>query len=114
MLWVSGADGIGTTMLMLAMIDGVSRQRRESSDLTLLSYSFCGSGQLRPENAASVVRSLIYLVLEHQPELVDHLTKKCESTGRKHFSSANDSYALSLVLYSMIQSENSNPHFLID
>ena len=44
-------------------------------------------------------------MLKHQPELVDHLTKKCESTGRKHFSSANDFYALSLVLYSMIQSE---------
>ena len=56
MLWVSGADGTGMTMLMLAMIDGISRQRRESSDSTLLSYSFCGSGQPRPVNAASVVK----------------------------------------------------------
>ncbi|KAL8943000.1 MAG: hypothetical protein Q9211_001149 [Gyalolechia sp. 1 TL-2023] len=115
MLWVSGAGGTGTSMLMLAMIDGITRQRLESSDSTLLSYSFCGIGQRRPENAASVVKSLIYLVLEHQPELVDHLAKKCESTGRKHFSSADDFYALSLVLYSMIQSERfKSTLFVID
>ena len=114
-LWVSGAAGTGTTMLMLAIIQGLSLQTPDSPDSSLFSYSFCSNGQHRPENAASVVKSLIYLVLQHQPWLIHHLAKKCKSTDRKDFSDVNDFYALSLVLYDMIQDERfKSTLFLID
>ncbi|KAL8743050.1 MAG: hypothetical protein Q9190_004551 [Brigantiaea leucoxantha] len=114
-LLVSGVEGAGTTMLMLAIIRGLTQRIVDGSDLGLMSYSFCSNGQRRPENAASVVKSLIYFVLQDQPWLGKHLDKRRDLTGIKHFADVDDLYALSLLLYGIIQDEDfRDTLFIID
>lgn len=97
-LCVSCPPGSGQTPILLSVTRGLSENCNPKP-----SFSFCGSGSRRPDSATSVLKSLIFLLLEHQPQLAKHLTEKRQSTNRKQFSDPNDFYGLSLLLYDIIR-----------
>ncbi|KAL7928277.1 WD40-repeat-containing domain protein [Trichoderma chlorosporum] len=113
-LWVSGNPDTGRIMTIWAMIQRLSARKKQELQQNLqqnlhtsfVSFSFCGKGKQEVDTATSVVKTLIYHTLMHQPTLQGHLMNKYESTGRADFSDGNDAYALSLVLYDIIRDEN--------
>ena len=101
-LWVTGSPGSGKSMLMLAFVQQVSNQKSKEC----VSYFFCGNSTRSSESTTSVLRGLIFLLLKEQPPLRRYWTAKCNLTEREDFRDANDFFALSGVLLSMLQDEN--------
>lgn len=108
LLWVCGDPDAGRTMVIWSIIRGLSLASL-GSEPKFLSFSMCGTGENEAESTISVLKTLICLVLEHQPQLGRYLTEKCNSTGREDFSDSNDVYALSMLLYDIIRDETFKP-----
>jgi NACHT domain len=64
-LWIKGDPGKGKTMLLCGIIDEMSAlaRLRDQSANTLLSFFFCQATDSRINNAAAVLRGLIYLLI---------------------------------------------------
>jgi hypothetical protein len=103
-LWVTGPPGAGKTMLMRAVVQGLLEERRAllSIESFSLAYFFCDSHDQPHGYATQVLKSLIWQILKSQPSLVGHMENQFSSTGRTTFNDPNDFYALSTVLYRMI------------
>ncbi|KAI8710605.1 NACHT domain-containing protein [Fusarium sp. LHS14.1] len=87
LLWIEGNLGTGKTMLLCGIIDGLDRpslstDANEPDDRLILSYFFCR--RHRDTNSATVVlRGLVYLLVEQQPELFPYLEKKYNAVKTK-------------------------------
>lgn len=111
-LWISGPAGPGKTALMQAFL----RELSPALDLHLppnaaiatcarperLAYFFCGSSRRGPENAVSVLRSLVKQILDDQPFSREHLLEK-ERVARNCLSRSNDFYALSELFSNIVR-----------
>lgn len=103
-LWVSGPPGTGKTMLMRATTQGLLEEAEamSSTEKFNLAYIFCDSRSQPYGYATQAIKSLIWQMLECQPSLATHMDDKFQSTGRDTFNDPNDFYAMSTVLYSML------------
>ncbi|KAL6862077.1 WD40-repeat-containing domain protein [Trichoderma novae-zelandiae] len=103
-LWVTGPPGSGKTMLMRATVQGLLDERGtvSSTDKFNLAYFFC-DGRDQPHGyVTQAIKSLIWQIIKSQPSLVTHMEDKFRSTDRETLNDPNDFYAISTVLYSMI------------
>lgn len=72
LLWVKGLAGMGKTMLVIGIIRELSDQLVDLSPN--LSYFFCQSTDDMAQNSATaILRSLVWMLLAQQPDLVKHL-----------------------------------------
>ncbi len=108
MLWVIGAPGVGKSVVLAAIVQRLAEQANDGSGQEKIAYFFCHSGKPKPENAASVIESLVWQVLKQQPHLAKHLDMARKTTGRARFDRPTDFCAISGVFYTMLQDE----HFL--
>lgn len=124
LLWIKGAAGAGKTMLMHAIVERLS-QRPEPLKASLnttnsnspgrLSYFFCGNSERGPEDAISILRSLLWQVLDAQPFSRRYLVEKGRSIKRKQFNGPNDFYAMAEVLASIVEDDKfTTTFFAID
>lgn len=115
LLWISGPPATGTKMIMRAIVQEYLPQKHQIGNIIHISFSFGCNGQLRIEDAPSIVKSIIYLVQDQQPKLAKHLVNHCTETKRKHAFGSNDMYALSMILCNMVKDESFvTTLFLID
>ncbi|QYT03728.1 WD_REPEATS_REGION domain-containing protein [Trichoderma simmonsii] len=115
LLWISGPPATGTKMMMRAIVQEYLPPKHQIGDIIHISFSFGCNGQLRTEDATSIVKSIIYLVQYQQPKLAKHLVNHCTETKRKHAFDSNDMYALSMILCNMVKDESFvTTLFLID
>ncbi|KAH8650399.1 NACHT domain-containing protein [Tricladium varicosporioides] len=112
LLWIKGDPGKGKTMLLCGIIDEMSRETKAG---TLLSYFFCQATDLRINNATSVLRGLIYLIISQQPSLVSHVQEKYDQGAEKPFEGVNAWTALSTVFEHIMQDPSlENTYLIID
>ncbi|GIK04333.1 hypothetical protein Aspvir_008413 [Aspergillus viridinutans] len=71
LLWINGPAGTGKTMLLI----GIIRELEEQPGANL-TYFFCQSASQNLKDATSALRSLIWLLLQRQPQLTSHLLAK--------------------------------------
>ena len=102
LLWIKGDPGKGKTMMMIALIAELSGRLKSNPGSGILSYFFCQSTDPRLNNAVSVLRGLIYLLVVEQETLIKHLRKRYDISGRQLFEDANAFYALSAILSDML------------
>jgi len=95
LLWIKGDPGKGKTMLLCGIIDELKKSTTHSG---LVSFFFCQATDSRINNAAAVLRGLIYLLIDQQPSLVSHIRKKYDHAGKQLFEGANVWVALSGIL----------------
>ncbi|KAI9777756.1 MAG: hypothetical protein M1839_008551 [Geoglossum umbratile] len=100
LLWIKGDPGKGKTMMMIALIDELSKDLKHGS--CVLSYFFCQSTNSRLNNAVAVLRGLIYLLVVKQTTLIRHLRKRYDTAGVQLFEGPNTLYALSAILSDML------------
>jgi hypothetical protein len=139
-LWISGDPGKGKTMLTMGVIAELSRgpQREETrpsprtvskmlakmrlkvkqdarsvTKPPLLAYFFCQSTRPELNNATSVLRGLIYLLIAQREELMRHVQKRYESVGRLLFEGPNAVYALGEILADMLDDASLPPTYLL-
>jgi hypothetical protein len=112
LLWIKGDPGKGKTMMMIALAEELlsksnpkSRSRKimakqPASQLKpcLVSYFFCQSTDSRLNNAISVLKGLIYLLVEQEKSLTQHIKKRLDNNGKGIFDGPNALYTLRLVL----------------
>jgi nucleoside phosphorylase len=114
LLWVKGDPGKGKTMMTMGLIAELSqgdRARTSSRTMSkmlaklklgsqpcLLAYFFCQSTRPELNNAVSVLRGLIYMLVTQREQLMRHVQKRYEATGSKLFEGPNAIYALKEIL----------------
>jgi hypothetical protein len=135
LLWIKGDPGKGKTMMMMGLIDELSRGDRArpssrtmskmlaklklssaiSSKHALVAYFFCQSTRPELNNAVSVLRGLIYMLVEQREQLMQHVQKRYKDTGSKLFEGPNAMYTLKEIL-SNILSDRTLPltYLLVD
>jgi hypothetical protein len=102
LLWIKGDPGKGKTMLMIGLIEELSRQLESKPGSGILSYFFCQATEPGLNNAVSVLRGLIYLLVSKQRTLIQHLRKRYDTAGQRFFEDTNTFYALSAILSDML------------
>jgi hypothetical protein len=86
LLWVKGDPSKGKTMLLCGIIDKLHSRLPKTA---LLAYFFCQATDSRINNAAAVLRGLLYMLVSQQPSLVLHVRKKHDYAGKTLFEDAN-------------------------
>ncbi|CAD6447526.1 9d524d8b-d700-47ec-82e7-6433cbb3f74f [Sclerotinia trifoliorum] len=108
LLWVRGDPGKGKTMLLCGIIDEI-----RTSNNYALAYFFCQSNVDTINSAISVLRGLIYMLLDEEPSLIRHLQKEYEVSGKQLFEGINAWVALSNILKNILHDESLKPIILI-
>jgi len=110
LLWIKGDPGKGKTMLLCGIIDELNKSAAETG---LLSFFFCQGTDSRINNAAAVLRGLIYLLVNQQPSLISHVRKKYDHAGKGLFKDVNAWIALSEIFTNILQDTSLKSAYLI-
>ncbi|PWI64171.1 hypothetical protein PCL_12072 [Purpureocillium lilacinum] len=98
LLWVKGDPGKGKTMLLCGIIDELGRRTNN-----LVCYFFCQATETQLSNAVSVLRGLIYLLVDQQRSLISYVRSKHAVTGDKLFQGRNAWFSLVEILREMLR-----------
>jgi hypothetical protein len=122
LLWIKGDPGKGKTMMMMGLIAELSQgqgggassrpvskmisrmkaKMRLSSRPHLLAYFFCQSTRPELNNAVSVLRGLVYMLVAQREQLLRHVQKQYATAGKQLFEGPNAIYALGEMLSNML------------
>lgn len=113
--WIHGDPGKGKTMMTMALIEEISERLQSASyNSSTLAYFFCQTEE-RLNNAVAIVRSLIYLLVEQQRALVQHVLRHYEIVGAPLFEGVNALYALWAILLDILKDSSlSRIYLLVD
>ena len=113
LLWIKGNPGKGKTMMAIALIDELSHRIKTKPDLGVLSYFFCQNTDFRLNNAISVLRGLIYmLVIEHNT-LAKPLRDEFERAGSTLFEGPDVFFELQRILLTMLKIPEHGTFYLV-
>ncbi|KAL3456946.1 nucleoside phosphorylase domain-containing protein [Aspergillus heterothallicus] len=113
LLWIKGDPGKGKTMLMIGIIKELLQQVQSQLSQSV-AYFLCQATDPRLNNATSILRSLIYMLVRQQPHLISYLREKYD-TNPKLFEGENSFYSLSAIFENMIQnSRHAMTYLLVD
>ncbi|KAL0935475.1 Vegetative incompatibility protein HET-E-1-like protein 15 [Colletotrichum truncatum] len=112
LLWIKGDPGKGKTMLLCGIINELGKLPTKSH---LLAYFFCQATDVRLNNAAAVLRGLIYLLLCQRKSLLARVREKYDHAGKSLFEDVNSWDALSRMLFVILQDPSlRNTYLIID
>ncbi|PYI26896.1 WD40 repeat-like protein [Aspergillus indologenus CBS 114.80] len=103
-LWITGDPGKGKTMLTCGIINELSSTITAGNHN--IAYFFCQANNTRINSATTVLRGLLYMLGEQQPELQKHIPQK-------FLDNENGWFELYNVLESLLESEALRPTYLI-
>ncbi|KAL3488608.1 hypothetical protein BJX62DRAFT_239831, partial [Aspergillus germanicus] len=114
LLWIKGDPGKGKTMLMIGIINELLLQVQSSQPSRSIAYFLCQATDSKLNNATSILRSIIYMLVHQQPHLISRLRKRYD-TNPSLFESANAFYSLSAIFENMIHdSTQATIYLLVD
>lgn len=73
LLWIKGDPGKGKTMLLCGIINELSNISKQNNNN--IAFFFCQVNYAAINNAAAVLRGLIYMLVKQQPALISHLSE---------------------------------------
>ncbi|KAL2782885.1 WD40-repeat-containing domain protein [Aspergillus keveii] len=113
LLWIKGDPGKGKTMLMIGIINELSQQI-QSRPAQSIAYFLCQATDAKLNNATSILRSVIYMLVQQQPHLISRLRQRYD-TNPNLFESENAFYSLSAIFENMIHdSTQATIYLLVD
>jgi hypothetical protein len=91
LLWIKGGAGKGKTMLLVAITNQLrsSTKLAEPTSDSFLSFFFCQNTDNRLNNAAAILKGLVYLLLLQDSNLVSYLKDYYDRMGKEVFDAAN-------------------------
>lgn len=98
LLWIRGDPGKGKTMLLCGIID----QLQESELSGNLYYFFCQATDSRLNNASSILRGLLHMLISKQPSLISYVRNEYDRSGKIIFEDSNSWVVLSQIFLSTI------------
>jgi hypothetical protein len=114
LLWIKGHAGTGKTMLMIGIIRELSGQLANSAPS--IAYFFCQGTIERAQNGATaILRSLIWMLLAQQPDLMTHLQLEYERQHSDHiFSKDKDALDTVSRIFKKILADAESVYFIVD
>ena len=114
-LWIHGDPGKGKTMMMMAIIDEVIERLRERAGSNVLAYFFCENTNSKLNTTVSVLRGLIFQLVDQEKTLISHLRKKYDSKGAKMFEDENALDVLLELLSDILNDQSLGAvYFMVD
>jgi hypothetical protein len=110
LLWIRGDPGKGKTMLLCGIIDELTRIHGSAANV---SFFFCQATDIRINNATSVLRGLIYLLVEKSPSLLSYVQTRYNQAGKALFEDTNAWSALSTIFTDILKDPSLNRAYLI-
>jgi hypothetical protein len=110
LLWLKGDPGKGKTMLLCGLVNELQSLTPRTE---LLSYFFCQANDSRINSATSVIRGLLYMLVDEQPSLISHVRREYDYAGKALFEDANAWVALSEIFISMTQDKGLKMTYLV-
>ena len=86
LLWLSGAPGIGKTMMSSFLVEELEELAKHSSQMTL-AYYFCDDKFQERRTATSILRGLLLQLLRQRPILFKHIQKDFDMKRDSLFTS---------------------------
>ncbi|KKP03746.1 hypothetical protein THAR02_04134 [Trichoderma harzianum] len=102
LLWIRGDPGKGKTMLLCGIVDNLQILAPSS----LISFFFCQATDKRINNSISVLRGLIFSLVDQQRQLLQHVREPYLRQGKSLFEPPSAWYALSSILESILSELN--------
>ncbi|KAI4940634.1 hypothetical protein J4E91_011295 [Alternaria rosae] len=113
LLWIRGDPGKGKTMMTMGVISELDLELK--SQPCLLAYFFCQSTMPELNNAVSVLRGLIYMLVTQREQLMRHVQQQYKATGSRLFEGPNAIYALKRILSDILNDPTlANTYLLVD
>jgi hypothetical protein len=100
LLWIKGDPGKGKTMMTMGVIAELDLESK--SQPFLLAYFFCQSTMPELNNAVSVLRGLIYMLVTQREQLMRHVQQQYKATGSRLFEGPNAIHALKRILSAIL------------
>jgi hypothetical protein len=126
LLWIKGDPGKGKTMMTMGVIAELSRRDEVKRSIwnvmgrlwpvsgpCLVAYFFCQSTRPELNNATSVLRGLLYLLIAQKGALMRHVQGRYETVGKQLFEGPNAVYALREILADMLDDASLPPTYLL-
>jgi len=110
LLWIKGDPGKGKTMLLCGIIDEL---RQSTAETHLLAFFYCQAADSRINNAAAVLRGLLYMLVDQQPSLISHIQKQHDLAGKALFEDANALVSLSNIFTNILHDPSMKSTYLI-
>jgi NACHT domain/N-terminal domain of NWD NACHT-NTPase len=110
LLWIKGNPGKGKTMLICGIVNELEKSMIKTERL---SYFFCQATDSRINNATSVLRGLLYMLLDQQPSLTSHIRKRYDKERKALFDDVNAFVALSEIFTDILQDPSLKSAYLI-
>ena len=102
LLWIHGDPGKGKTMMMIALVSEVERKLKCLPGPNILTYFFCQKTSSDLNTTVSVLRGLIFLLVDQEKTLIRHLREKYDTAGKQLFEGNNALYGLLDVLSNLL------------
>ncbi|KAJ4357089.1 Vegetative incompatibility protein HET-E-1, partial [Neurospora sp. IMI 360204] len=113
LLWIKGDPGKGKTMLLCGIINELDQGNTANARHCNVAYFFCQATDSRINNAAAVLRGLIYLLIEQQPSVLSHVRKEYDRAGENLFKDANTWVALSKIFTDILHDPSLRTTYLV-
>ena len=113
LLWIHGDPGKGKTMIMMALISEVAKRLNEQPGSNVLAYFFCQNTSNDLNTTVSLLRGLIYLLVDQEKNLVHHIRKMYDGAGRQLFEGPNAMYALRMILSDILRDQSLDKVYLM-
>ena len=84
-LWLSGAPGIGKTMISTFLVDELAQLAERSSQMTL-AYYFCDDKNERRRTATAILRGLLLQLLRQRPVLFKYIQPDFQLSGKSLYT----------------------------
>lgn len=110
LLWIRGDPGKGKTMLLCGIIDELTQLHGNTGNV---SFFFCQATDVRINSATSVLRGLIYLLVQKNPSLLFHVRARYDQAGKALFEDTNAWSALSTIFTDILKDSSLSSAFLI-
>ncbi len=115
LLWIHGDPGKGKTMMMIALISEVSKRLNDRPGSNVLAYFFCQNTSNDLNTTVSVLRGLIYLLVDQEKGLIRHVRKSYDKAGKRMFEDQNALYALQMLLKDILADPSlEKVYFMVD
>ena len=111
LLWIRGDPGKGKTMMTMGVISELDLEFK--SQTCLLAYFFCQSTIPELNNAVSVLRGLIYMLVTQSGDLLRYVQEKYKTAGKQLFEGHNAIYAMGGILSDMLNDASLPPTYLL-
>lgn len=108
-LWIRGDPGKGKTMLVSGLIDELPILDPDAT----LAFAFCQANNAKMNDATSVLRGIIYMIVTKCPELLHHVRRRYDQGGRDAFEGTNSWWAL-VKIFTDILAELPRTYIAVD